>query len=66
MVNGNLPDGWERKTIGEVTLPIEKVDPTQKPKKEFTYLDIASIDNSIHKITEPKSYYGADAPSNVS
>jgi type I restriction enzyme S subunit len=65
MVNASreLPDGWIWKTIGEVTLPIEKVDPTQKPKKEFTYLDIASIDNSLHKITEPKSYYGADAPS---
>lgn len=65
MVNGEqqLPDGWEQKTIGEVTLPIEKVDPAQKPKKEFTYLDIASIDNTIHKITEPKSYYGAEAPS---
>lgn len=63
MVNGNLPDGWEWKTIGDVTLPIEKVDPKQKPDKEFTYLDIASIDNSVHRITEPKSYYGSDAPS---
>jgi type I restriction enzyme S subunit len=59
----SLPDGWEWLTIGDVTSPIEKVDPTQKPDKEFTYLDIASIDNSVHKITEPKSYYGADAPS---
>src|SRR3972149_1960003 len=59
----SLPGGWEWMTIGDVTSPIEKVDPTQKPDKEFTYLDIASIDNSIHKITEPKSYYGADAPS---
>jgi len=59
----SLPDGWEWMTIGDVTSPIEKVDPTQKPDKEFTYLDIASIDNSVHKITEPKSYYGADAPS---
>lgn len=58
-----LPDDWIWKTIGEVTLPIEKVDPKQKPRKEFTYLDIASIDNSLHKITEPKSYYGGDAPS---
>jgi type I restriction enzyme S subunit len=65
MVNGakQLPDGWEWKTIGDVTLPIQKVDPAQKPDKEFTYLDIASIDNSVHRITEPKSYYGVDAPS---
>ena len=63
MVNGELPEGWEWKTIGDVTLPVEKVDPAQKPDREFTYLDIASIDNSVHKITEPKSYYGIDAPS---
>jgi restriction endonuclease S subunit len=66
-VNGkngrSLPEGWEWKTIGEVTLAIQKIDPSQKPDKEFTYLDIASIDNSVHKITEPKSYYGVDAPS---
>jgi len=59
----SLPDSWEWMTIGDVTSPIEKVDPTQKPDKEFTYLDIASIDNTVHKITEPKSYYGVDAPS---
>ena len=29
MVIGNLADGWEWKTIGDVTLPIEKVDPKQ-------------------------------------
>jgi type I restriction enzyme S subunit len=65
MVKGNhqLPDGWTWKTIGEVTLPVEKVDPTQNPNREFTYLDIASIDNSIHQITDPESYYGSDAPS---
>ncbi len=63
MVNGNLPSGWEWMTIGDVTLPIEKVDPKQKPDKEFIYLDIASIDNSSHRITRPKSYYGSNAPS---
>lgn len=59
----DLPAGWEWKTIGEVTSPIEKVDPKEKPNKEFFYLDIASVDNSLHRITAPKSYYGSNAPS---
>jgi type I restriction enzyme S subunit len=59
----NLPEGWVWTTIGEVTQPIEKVDPTQKPDEEFTYLDISSIDNKTNVIREPKVYYGTDAPS---
>ena len=60
---GTLPPRWVWTTIGQITQPIEKVDPTQKPDAEFIYLDIASIDNSIQRITDPKRYRGADAPS---
>jgi type I restriction enzyme S subunit len=59
----DLPHGWARTTIGEITQPVEKVDPTQRPDEEFTYLDISSIDNTTHVIREPKIYYGANAPS---
>ena len=58
-----LPDGWTWTTIGEITLPIEKVFPQEKPNKRFTYIDISSIDNKIHKIVEPKVYLGVEAPS---
>jgi type I restriction enzyme S subunit len=58
-----LPDGWAWTTIGEITLPIEKVFPQEKPNEHFTYLDISSIDNKLHKIVEPKEYLGAEAPS---
>jgi len=58
-----LPPGWVWTTIGEITKPIEKVDPAAEPNKPFTYLDISSIDNTTHVIREPKGYYGADAPS---
>jgi len=63
MVNGILPDGWTKTTIGEITMPIQKVIPQDEPAKPFTYLDISSIDNAILKIVEPKQYLGADAPS---
>lgn len=58
-----LPQGWAWTTIGEITAPIEKVDPAAEPNKPFTYLDISSIDNTTHVIREPKAHYGADAPS---
>jgi type I restriction enzyme S subunit len=58
-----LPDGWVWTTIGEITQPIEKVKPRENPATPFTYLDISSIDNKTHKIAEPKTYYGAEAPS---
>lgn len=61
--NNGLPRGWAWTTIGEITQPVEKVDPRESPQKQFTYLDISSIDNKVHKIAEPKTYYGAQAPS---
>jgi type I restriction enzyme S subunit len=58
-----LPDGWELTKIGEITQLVEKVKPADNPDKEFVYVDISSIDNSINTITEPKVYRGTDAPS---
>jgi len=52
---------WAKlETICEAVL---KVNPKQKPNKQFAYLDIASIDNTENKITSPKYYFGKDAPS---
>jgi type I restriction enzyme S subunit len=58
-----LPDGWTWTTIGDITQPIEKVKPQDEPDKEFTYLDISGIDNKRNVVSEPKVYYGVDAPS---
>jgi type I restriction enzyme S subunit len=58
-----LPEGWIWTTIGQITLPIEKVRPEDKPDIPFVYIDISSIDNSIQRIVEPKEYLGVDAPS---
>lgn len=59
----DLPDAWVWTTIGEITAPVESVDPTQNPHVPFVYIDISSIDNSQHRIVEPKRYFGKDAPS---
>ena len=58
-----LPDGWKMTTLGDVTLPVAKLFPQQKPNDSFIYLDISSIDNKNHIIIEPKTYLGKDAPS---
>jgi type I restriction enzyme S subunit len=59
----SLPPGWTWTTLGEVTLSVEKVDPSATPDRQITYLDISSIDNVTNQITEPKTYSGANAPS---
>ena len=56
------PRGWESVTLGEVCLPVEKIRPDNTPEQPFTYLDIASIDNSHFRIVAPKVYLGKDAP----
>ena len=58
-----LPPGWVWTTIGDVTSPVEKVDPREQPDFEFVYLDISSIDNHAHRIVSPKRYRGREAPS---
>ena len=64
MGNGEkLPDSWAWSYIGDVTLPVEKIDPSLRPDCEITYLDISSIDNNANRIIEAKSYLGKEAPS---
>ena len=58
-----LPPGWAATTLGEVCLPVDKVDPTEQPDLPFKYLDITSIDNSKLRIVSLKEYVGRDAPS---
>ena len=58
-----LPSGWADTTLMDVCLPVEKVRPENTPDQLFTYLDIASIDNSQFRLVSPKVLLGKDAPS---
>jgi type I restriction enzyme S subunit len=58
-----LPKGWVWTRVGEIADNIENVNPKTNPDREFLYIDIASIDNKLQKITKPKKYYGKNAPS---
>ncbi|MBN3945064.1 MAG: restriction endonuclease subunit S [Nostoc sp. NMS7] len=58
-----LPKGWVWAKLEDVVEKIENINPSINPEQEFVYLDIASIDNSVQKITQPKTYLGENAPS---
>ena len=58
-----LPKGWVWTRVGEIADNIENVNPKTNPDREFLHIDIASIDNKLQKITNPKKYYGKNAPS---
>jgi type I restriction enzyme, S subunit len=57
-----LPPGWVEATIGDVTAKkVPQLVPP--PDADFTYIDIASIDNGTKEVKEPKSLNGKEAPS---
>lgn len=45
----NIPDSWEWVRLGDILKP----EIHQKPQQNFLYIDIASVDNTINKITNP-------------
>ena len=62
-VENGLPKGWVECSIGQVTLPVSKIDPKEDPEREIAYIDIAGIDNTRQVIREAKQYRLKDAPS---
>ena len=54
---------WPTKPLGELILPTEQRDPRLKPAEEFSYVDIAGIDNEAKAIAATKRIVGAEAPS---
>ena len=59
----NKRDGWEEKTLGEVLVKTETVDPTKKPNEEFIYLDVSSVNKDTKKIEYATILLGKNVPS---
>jgi len=59
----DLPKGWIRARIGELCLPITKIDPRLQPDQSFTYIDIGAIEAETSQVGSPKVLLGVDAPS---
>ena len=62
-VQNGLPNGWVACSIGQVTLPVSKIDPRKNPNREIDYIDISSIDNARQIVGDVKRYRIAEAPS---
>lgn len=56
-----LPEGWQVRPIGDVTVPTERHDPRTAPEDVFLYVDISSV--SAGEITSAREVLGKDAPS---
>jgi len=56
-------EGWAEASLGELTQPIETVDPTREGDYLLNYFDISSIDNEAGVVVAPKKLKGRDAPS---
>jgi type I restriction enzyme S subunit len=57
------PKGWPVVSLSDVCGKCTTRDPKKQPGEEFTYIDIAAIDNEHGQVSETKTMLGADAPS---
>lgn len=55
--------GWKLAALSDLCDKCLLTDPSKLPHTEFTYIDIASIDNVHGQIVKPKKIIGSDAPS---
>ena len=55
--------GWEVRKLADVLQKTELIDPTKKPEKEFTYIDVSSVNNTNFSIENTTLLKGKDAPS---
>jgi len=62
-VSDELPEGWARARIADVTERVANTNPHDHPDKVFGYVDISSIDNSSFTIAGIKTIRGKQAPS---
>lgn len=59
-----MDTSWPIVEIGELCMPVEKVDPLRFfPLGEFRYIDISSIDSVKYQVVDVKEYQTKDAPS---
>lgn len=59
----SLPKGWEIRMLGEILVKTQMVDPTKEPDKEFTYLDVSSVNKETKEIEGAAVLLGKDSPS---
>jgi type I restriction enzyme S subunit len=58
-----LPHDWLLSPIREVTVRTSQRDPRKQPDKNFRYVDVSSVDNTLFKVRGDTSLKGSEAPS---
>jgi type I restriction enzyme, S subunit len=54
---------WQTKTLGEVLLKTETVNPALAPDVEFDYIDVSSVSNETFAVEATQRLKGREAPS---
>ena len=55
--------GWKTKTLGEILLRTQTVNPALAPDDEFDYIDVSSVSNITFTVETTQRLLGKDAPS---
>ncbi|WP_353236899.1 restriction endonuclease subunit S [Limnohabitans sp.] len=55
--------GWKTRSLGELLLKTETVNPLSAPDDDFSYIDVSSVSNETYEIEETQRLKGKDAPS---
>jgi type I restriction enzyme S subunit len=55
--------GWKTKSLGEILLKTETVNPAATPDDKFEYIDVSSVSNETYEIEVTQQLKGKDAPS---
>lgn len=61
MAEQQLPEGWAKAKISDVSIRTEQRQP--QSDENFTYIDIGSIDRETKRISDPQFLSGSEAPS---
>lgn len=58
-----MKTGWQTKSLADVLLKTETVNPNLQPESDFEYIDVSSVSNQTFQIEETQNLKGKDAPS---
>ena len=60
---GEIPSHWDNIPLHAVSVVTSTRDPSQEPDEVFCYIDVSSICNDTHRISESEQLMGINAPS---
>jgi len=59
----SMPNTWRMVKLGDLALPVERIDPRSKFPDTFNYIDISAVDNVSKRVVGNPSLNVSEAPS---